>query len=206
MPQPSLEDARRIRHGRLKLLLVLLVCAAPVIASYFTYYVLRPQGRTNYGELILPTRELPPGLLLRDLQGGRVPTAALRQQWQLVVVAGGDCDRLCETQLYLQRQLRETLGKDRARLDKLWLVPDDAAVRPEVLRSIGDARVLRVPRAELAAWLEPAAGQALENHFYLVDPMGQWMMRFPAQPDPSRIKRDLTRLMTASRSWDTAGH
>eukprot|EP01034_Spumella_vulgaris_P005027 gene5027-6415_t len=38
---------------------VLLVCAAPVIASYFTYYVVRPEGRRNYGELIDPQRPLP---------------------------------------------------------------------------------------------------------------------------------------------------
>ena len=206
MPQPSLDEAaRRTRAGRLKLLLVMLVCAAPVIASYLTYYVIRPQGRTNYGELILPTRAIPPTLRLRDLEGGRVPVASLRRQWLLVTVAGGDCDRLCETQLYLQRQLRETLGKDRERLDKLWLVPDDAALRPEVLQSIPGTQVLRVPRGELAAWLAPAEGRALEEHFYVVDPMGQWMMRFPVQPDPARIKRDLARLMNASRAWDQPG-
>lgn len=205
MPRPSLDEARRVRVGRLKLLLVMLVCAAPVIASYFTYYVIRPQGRTNYGELVLPLREIPPTLRLRDPGGERVPVASLQRQWMLVVVAGGHCDELCERQLYLQRQLRETLGKDRDRLDKLWLVPDDAALRPEVLRAIGDARVLRVPREQLAAWLEPAPGQVLEDHFYVVDPMGQWMMRFPAHPEPARVKRDLSRLMNASRAWDTAG-
>lgn len=205
MPTPSPDEARRVRSGRLKLLLVLLVCAAPVIASYLTYYVIRPDGRTNYGELIEPNREIPPTLQLRDLEGGRVPVASLRHQWLLVVVAGGDCDALCERQLYLQRQLREMLGKDRDRLDKLWLIPDDAATRTEVLRSIGDARVLRVPREQLGAWLAPAPGQALEEHFYLVDPMGRWMMRFPADPDPMRVKRDLGRLLNASRAWDTAG-
>ena len=53
------EDRRRTSVGRLKMLLVLLVCASPVIASYFTYFVIRPEGRTNYGDLILPTRPLP---------------------------------------------------------------------------------------------------------------------------------------------------
>ena len=54
-PQEVLaSDARRTARGRLRMLAVLLVCAAPVIASYFTYYVIRPEGRRNHGELIEP--------------------------------------------------------------------------------------------------------------------------------------------------------
>ena len=69
-------------------------------------------------------------------------------------------------------------------------------------------QVLRVPPAALAAWLEPAAGKSLADHLYIVDPMGNWMMRFPAGIDPagaSKAKRDLERLMRASVSWDEAG-
>ena len=64
---------------------------------------------------------------------------------------------------------------------------------------------LRVPRERLAAWLAPAEGQALEDHLYLVDPMGEWMMRVPAKPEPGRVKRDLERVLRASSSWDQAG-
>jgi hypothetical protein len=39
----------------------------------------------------------------------------------------------------------------------------------------------------------------------VVDPMGQWMMRAPADPDPSRLKRDLEKLLRASASWDLPG-
>ena len=43
-------------------------CAAPVIASYFTFYVIKPQGRA-YGELITPTVDVPADLALRlDLE------------------------------------------------------------------------------------------------------------------------------------------
>jgi hypothetical protein len=65
--------------------------------------------------------------------------------------------------------------------------------------------VLRVPREALAAWLQPAPGETLERHLYIVDPMGEWMMRSPADPDPARLKRDIERLLRASSSWDRAG-
>jgi len=45
----------------------------------------------------------------------------------------------------------------------------------------------------------------LEQHLYLVDPMGEWMMRMPADPDPARVKRDLERLLRAASSWDQPG-
>lgn len=204
MPLPDVADDRRTRMGRVKMLLVLLVCAAPVIASYFTYYVVRPEGRTNYGELILPQREMP-RLALQDLQGQPVDAASLKDQWLFVAVAAGACDAACERNLYLQRQLRETLGRDRDRMDKVWFVTDAAPVRPELLKAIEGAHVLRVPQAELSAWLQPAAGHTLEQHLYVVDPLGFWMMRFPADADPSRIKRDLTKLLRASQHWDRAG-
>ena len=208
LPVPAVGAEARVRAGRLKMLLVLLVCAAPVIASYLTYFFIRPQARTNYGELIVPQRGLPAGLPLADLQGRAVPAASLKGQWLLVVVGGGACDPGCEQRLYVQRQLRETLGRDRDRVDKVWLVTDAAPVRPELLRAIGagtPAQVLRVPREALAAWLEPAAGQPLDAHYYVVDPMGHWMMRSPPAADPARLKRDMEKLLRASASWDRAG-
>ncbi|MBA2722041.1 MAG: hypothetical protein H0U56_03905 [Methylibium sp.] len=206
LPAPVLPSAQA-RHGRLKMLLVLLVCAAPVIASYVTYYLIRPQGGTNHGVLIQPQRPFPDSraLPLADLQGVSVAPVALKGQWLLVTVAGGACDALCERQLYLQRQLREALGKNRNRVDRVWLIDDNVAVRPELLPALQGALVLRAPREALAGWLQAAPGQSLAAHFHVVDPLGNYMMRFPAPSDASAIKHDLEKLLRASSSWDPAG-
>jgi hypothetical protein len=201
----------RTRMGRLKMLVVLAVCAAPVLASYFTYYVVRPEGRRNHGDLVEPQRPLP-ALTATALDGKAVPLRSLHGQWLLISVAGGDCDAACENHLYLQRQLREGLGKDKDRLDWVWLVPDGTPPRSSLLPALAQATVLRVDRAQLAQWLAPAAGRQLSDHLYLVDPMGNWMMRFPAMEpgaiDASAakdIKHDLERLLRASASWDRPG-
>ena len=193
--------------GRWKMLAVLLVCAAPVVASYFTYYVVRPEGRRNFGELIEPQRPLPP-LATRTLDGRSGTLTALKNQWLLISVAGGACDVRCEQNLYFQRQLRESLGKEKERVDRVWLVADDAPVRDALLPALASSAVLRVAPAELAQWLEPAAGKRLEDHLYLVDPIGNLMMRFPADMDTAaaaKAKRDLERLLRASSSWDKEG-
>ncbi|HQZ56645.1 MAG TPA: hypothetical protein PLJ06_05840 [Ottowia sp.] len=200
-------QARRTRAGRWQMLLLALVCAAPVIASYYSYYVARPEARRSFGELIEPQPPLPTASAT-DLSGRPVELSTLKGQWLLLSVAGGACDAACENNLYLQRQLREGLGKDKDRLDWVWLVSDDARLPEALLPALGQATVLRVPPAVLADWLAPAAGQTLPEHLYVVDPMGHWMMRFPAGLDKAgagRAKRDLERLMRASASWDQAG-
>lgn len=210
LPEPreaAMADEQRTRQGRWKMLLVMLVCAAPVIASYFMYYVVRPEARRSYGELIDPQRPVPM-LTATDLAGKRVSLPALQGQWLLVSVAGGACDAACERHLYLQRQLREGLGKDKDRLDWVWLVPDDAPVREDLKPALQQATVLRVDGAQLAQWLSPERGHALPDHLYVVDPMGHWMMRFPAGQDiasAAKVRKDLERLMRASAGWDQPG-
>lgn len=207
LADPVLAQRRRTLTGRLKMLLVLAVCAAPVVASYFTYFVIRPQGRTNYSTLILPTRGVPE-LTLRNLEDAPVPARSLRGQWLLVAVGPAACGGPCEQHLVVQRQLREMLGRERSRLDKVWFITDSAAVPAPLKASLGGPApitALRVEREALARWLVPAEGQVLEDHLYLVDPMGEWMMRIPPTPEPTRVKRDLERVLRASASWDTPG-
>jgi hypothetical protein len=225
VPQEVLAgDARRTARGRLRMIAVLLVCAAPVIASYLTYYVIRPEGRRSHGELIEPQRPLPP-VTAMSLEGKPVALPSLKGQWLLVSVAGGACDAACEQHLYIQRQLREGLGKDKDRVDWVWLVPDSQPVRETLRPALSQATVLRVDAQQLAQWLAPAPGRQLSEHLYLVDPMGNWMMRFPAVSQPAqadralaagvlkgidtaaaaKTKRDIERVLRASASWDLPG-
>ena len=222
-PQEALaDDAQRTVRGRLRMLAVLLVCASPVIASYFTYYVIRPEGRRNHGELIEPQRPMP-AVTVTALDGKPHPLSSLTGQWLLVSVGGGACDPACERNLYVQRQLREGLGKDKDRLDWVWLVPDAQPIREALKPALAQATVLRVNAEQLAQWLTPAPGRQLADHLYLVDPRGHWMMRFPvpaAQPHATPVpgvpqgidtaaaaktKRDIERVLRASASWDRAG-
>lgn len=207
LPQATQDAASRTRSGRMKMLLVWAICAAPVVASYLTYYVIRPQGRMNYGTLLSQPVPMPPDSVwsLQDLQGHVVKPSELKRQWLLVSIAGGACEATCEQNLYWQRQLREVLGKDKDRLDRVWFVTDQVPVREALLPALAQSWVLRAPEATVRAWFKPEDGQPLGAHLYLVDPHGDWMMRFPAHADPSRVKKDLIRLMKANEGWDEAG-
>lgn len=208
LPQPGEALVRQRASGRLKMLLVMAVCAAPVLMSYFFYYVARPSGgATAYGTLIQPTAPMP-DVQAHTLDGQARALRGLAGQWLLVVVDGGACAADCEKRLFMQRQLREMNGKERERIDKLWLVVDDAPVSPTLAQALAATpamHVLRLPRAVVANWLKPAPGQVLEDHLYIIDPLGEWMMRAPANPDPSRLKRDVDKLLRGSAGWDQPG-
>ena len=210
MPRPGdvvQADAQRTRMGRWKMIVMLLICASPVIASYFTYYVLRPEGRRNYGELIQPQKDIPQ-LTVKNLQGEAVPLVSLKGQWLLVNVSSGACAERCQQNLYFQRQLREILGRDKDRLDRVWLVTDDLPVPETLLPALNMAHVLRMDAKDVQSWISPAKDQQLQDHLYVIDPMGNFMMRFPANMDvasASKAKRDLERLLKASSSWDQPG-
>ncbi len=209
MPQiaQSSDTAARTKFGRWQLMALLLICASPVIASYFTYYVVRPEGRRNTGELIDP--QLPtPAILAKTMDAQMFNLQALKGQWVLVSVSGGACDQVCQKHLYLQRQIRESLGKEKDRLDWVWLVNDDVPVAEALRPALKDATVLRVPAAQLATWLQPAQGSALSDHLYVLDPMGNWMMRFASGMNAetaAKAKKDIDRMMRATNSWDNAG-
>jgi hypothetical protein len=195
------------RSGRIRLLLVLLVCALPVIFSYLTYYIIRPQSSSAYGELIDPPRVLP-DMPVTNLENQTSNLQDLRGQWLLVTVADGACNLECENLLYVQRQLHKSLGKEQAKLDRVWLVTDAAPIAPKLIQALNGATVLRINASKVTQWLSPASERSLSDHLYLIDPMGRWMMRFPPHPDASsaaKIKRDVERLIRAASSWDQPG-
>lgn len=195
--------------GRLKLLAILLACSLPVFVAYFVFYVVRPQGEASFGELITPVHPVP-DVQATGLDGVKLPLSSLKAQWLLVKVDGGACVHDCQKQLTVLRQFRLMLGKDMNRLDWLWLVNDQAPVDPKLLAGLkhDSATVLRVDAGTLNTWLPAPVGKPQRDFIYVVDPMGNTMMRFSSQLDSAaaaKAKRDVAHLLRASLAWDKPG-
>ena len=185
-------------QGRWKLFLVILVCASPMIASYLTYYVIKPEGRTNYGELIDPRNYPIPRLQSTSLDGRPTELDAYKGKWIMLQADSGDCGEGCRTKLFQQRQLRLTTGKGMDRIERVWLVTDDKPVDTIVLREYDGTRVLRADPEKLRQWLPVEEGAGVTDHVYMIDPLGNLMMRFPKNPDPNKMKKDISKLLRAS--------
>jgi hypothetical protein len=183
--------------GRLKMLGILLVCALPVFVSYFMYYVVRPDGRTNYGSLLTPPMDA--AKLSATDNGKPTNLAALKGKWLMVSIGPSSCDQSCVERLYLVRQVRATTGKLMDRIDRVWLVTDDGKLDTKILDAYEGQKILRVNAAQLPAVLPPDTGIDPAQHIFVVDPLGNVIMRFPANPDPNKMKKDVGKLLRASR-------
>jgi len=182
------------RRGLVTLALVIAVCVAPFAASWLAYYVWPPQSRMNYGMLIEP-RSLPAVPLVR-VDGSKFSIAELRGRWVMVQIDASGCPDACRRKLYHMRQVRLTQGHAVDRVERVWLIRDDGRVDPGLLRDYDGTHAARAGAAVVSAF--PAEHDAAD-HIYLVDPLGNLMLRFPKDADPGRMKKDLERLLKVSK-------
>ena len=181
------------------LILVIAACAAPMIFSYVTYYIIKPQGRTNYGSLIDPRTYPIPELNLTALDGKPAALDNFKGKWIFLQIDASECAKACADKLYYMRQLRLTQGKEMDRIERVWLVTDSGPIQTELLKKYEGTSVLRADIKQISAWLPTEDGSTVTDHFYLLDPLGNLMMRFPKDPDANKIKKDLIKLLKASR-------
>ena len=168
--------------SRLKLALIGAVCAAPLVLGTLAYWFGWGTGSPgNYGELIGP----------RALSGSQI--VALRGKWVLVTIDAPACDAPCERKLYFMRQMRRATGKNQERVERLWLLTDPRSPSAKLLAAIEGTHIVRAD----AALLRSFPGTPSE-HIYVVDPLGNLMMRYPRDPDPSRMLKDIKRLLKVS--------
>ncbi len=174
-----------VKRGRVKFLLLGLFFCLPVAAGWIAWWLdLAPGTTSNYGTL-LPPQPVPPG-----------PLAAVKGKWVLVQFDSGACDAYCERKLYFMRQVRRATGKEVQRVERVWVVTDAKSPAPALLAAIEGTVLVAADERLLAAF--PAEGSPAA-HIYLVDPIGNLMLRFPRDPDPSRMIKDLQRLLRVSR-------
>lgn len=194
------------RRGRIQMLLLLLACAAPVIASYLAYYVFKPEGaKTNFGTLVQPVQDVNPAWFDIPFNG----------KWTLLVARpAGECtvkNESCLEALFLMRQLRIAVGRESSRVQLVWVNTDGKPVDPEVLlaydQKTAGFQILTLPadpklRAEFDAWLNgDGAGQKIQ----LIDPSPAKMMVFPVTNSPKEfgsIKKDLEKLLRLNRKGE----
>jgi len=195
------------------LLWLVLVCLAPLLFALLAYYVpalgLRPAQQTNYGTLVQPQRPMPEAtaLRLRTLDGQAFDLRSLRGKWLLLSADAADCPPTCARKLFILRNSHASQGKNVDRIQRVWLILDDAPV-PETVRTAYAGTVfLRADPAQLTAFLAPSASTArhdvnrtaLTDPMWIIDPLGNLMLQFPPDADPIQVRKDIAKLLFNSR-------
>jgi cytochrome oxidase Cu insertion factor (SCO1/SenC/PrrC family) len=191
----AVADAERRRRARRTFALLALVCAAPVVASYVAYYWLRPTARTNYGELLQPAPA--PEIAGEGPDGTPFRLSELRGRWVLLSADAARCDARCERKLYAMRQARTIQGREQDRVVRVWLRAAGAPPPPAELTAQHPGMI--VVRGDSRQWDALPGPDGATGSIYLLDPLGNLVLRYPAEPDIGRLARDLERLLRASR-------
>jgi len=194
--QVTTENQPQPRRSMLTLWLVFAVCALPFVGALVVYQFAPPKSRMNYGELIEP-RPLT-SFSLPKLGGGTLTLADLKGKWTMVQADVAGCDPACRDKLYKMRQVRLTQGKNMDRVQRLWIVIDEAEVAPALAADYPGMLMARSGQGQLLAQL-PAKGGNARGPIWLIDPLGNVMLRYPAGADPTGMKKDLQRLLSVSQ-------
>jgi len=170
----------------------------PLLLSFWMYYGTdwRPASRVNHGELITPARPLPvinePVLLGAPRSG-----TLFRHNWSLVYIGSGQCDDRCRHSLYVMRQTRLALNTDMTRVDRIFLVTADCCDRTYLAQQ--HAGIVAVDASGAGAIpLLRVFPDDRANSLFVVDPLGNLMMRFDARQDAKGLLQDLQKLLRLS--------
>lgn len=191
--KPDLVKTRKM------LTLLAAVSLFPFVGAALLYFFWTPRSFTNYGALIdVLALE---SVTLADRDGRSFRIASLRGCWSFVMTDSGRCGETCRSKLYLMRQVRLALGKDRDRIERLWLIDDGVVPSPVLL---GEFPGTREVRAGPGGFRLPAPDSP-RDHVYVIDPFGNLMMRFPRNADLTLVKKDMEKLMQISSGWIHSG-
>ena len=190
-----MSNERPSSRTRINLLLMAAVAIMPMLAAYAVYYLWRPTTFTNYGELITPIPIA--DTVMRQPDGKELKLAAFKGKWVFLMVDSGACDEFCKRKLYDMRQVRLTQGKDMDRIERAWLIDDNQQPSSAVTSEYEGTHMLTAQGSPLLSRLP--AEHSVRDHIYIVDPLGNLMMRYPRDADPSKIKKDVVKLLKVSR-------
>ncbi|EHK64056.1 SCO family protein [Achromobacter arsenitoxydans] len=189
------------------MLLVFLCSLAPIVAAFVVYMNPQwwPADSSNYGTLLSPQRPMPQSAELRltTLDGKPFDLQSLKGKWLLVAADGAACPESCARKLFITRNSHASQGKNVERLARVWFITDDAAVPDKVLEAYKGTVMVRVDPDQLARYLlarDSAAGQpGLQDPIWVIDPLGNLMMQYPAEADGVKVRKDISKLVYNSR-------
>lgn len=197
-----MNDTHTPRRGRLMLVALAAFFILPLAAAWFMYSSVDnvPDAEVvSHGTLIRPARPLGDFELPGVADGGPLTDEALHGRWAIVYIGGAECDETCQDTLWEARQVHTRLGRDASRIQRVYLLTGAESVADPAFfaREHVGMRMARADDALLAHF--SVDGNAPVGQLFLVDPLGNLMMRYTADAPPEALHDDLKRLLRISR-------
>jgi len=181
---------------------VVIAFVAPVIAAYSLYFLdIKPPSYNNKGELLSPIIDVESLAFTNDKNEKMTRDEVTEHKWHMMYFSGADCNEACDKVLHKIRQVNIATGKNAYRLRRLIVHLEKAGPEfqslinekyPDVIRVNGDSKTIK-------AAFEKTNINLHANEIYLMDPLGNIMMRFTQEQPPKDILHDLNKLFKVSQ-------
>ena len=174
----------------------------PLLGAFWLYYAggLRPAGSTNHGELISPARPLEAANLV-TAEGKAARGDLLRGKWTLVYVGDGQCDEGCRKALWTMRQTRLLLAEDMDRVQRVFVAEADCCDTVFLNREHPGLETVAPADDAARGWIDQFPRTSSETsgpYIFIIDPLGNLMMRFDSSQNPKGLLQDLEKLLKLS--------
>jgi hypothetical protein len=171
----------------------------PIGGAMLLYYGIgwSPSGHVNHGELIVPARPLP-AVSLPDANTHQPMPNVFTGRWALVYIGGGECDRDCRFALYLMRNTRLDLGNEAMRVERVFLLTGGGG-GASLAHHYPGMIVLDASASSAHELVAAFPAKDLDASIFIVDPLGNLLMRYDSRRDPMGLLEDLQRLLRLSQ-------
>ena len=181
------EAENELRARNLRMLAILAgLFLLPLATAFWVYYGTdwRPVRTINHGELITPARPLPDG--------------TFQKKWTLVYIGDGQCNDDCRKALYTMRQTRLSLNADMSRVDRVFLATANCCVQDFLAHEHPGLQLVDAAGASASALLPVFPTDERAYMLFIVDPLGNLMMRYDVRQNPKGLLQDLKKLLSLS--------
>lgn len=200
------------KRNNTTLWVMIFLFALPNLAAFYFYFNRDSFDfsglTTNYGTIISPVRQLD-DMALNTLDNNIVKMSSLRGKWLMVSVGSSACEQNCQQNLYKMRQIRKATGEFFKRIDRVFFLTDTgnmASFRQllteyqgmDVILPTADNTHENSDYQKLLATFS-VNGEPVEDGLYFIDPLGNYMMAYPAQAEAKKVLKDLMRLLKISQ-------
>lgn len=171
----------------------------PLASAFWVYYGTdwRPARSVNHGELITPVRPLAEAHL-QPVTETAAPAELFHRKWSLVYLGNGRCESTCRQALYVMRQTRLSLNSEMSRVDRVFLATSQCCDREFLAHEHPGLLVLDATGTSAGTLLGAFPVNEREQSLFVVDPLGNLMMRYDVRQNPKGLLQDLKKLLSLS--------
>ena len=178
---------------------VVFAFVAPAVVAYLMYFFGDIRSFTNHGEILNPVVDIS-ALKLRDEENQLIPRDTLTYKWRIISIVGGDCDEPCNKRIHDMRQIHKSLAKDQHRVIRMIVHLDAPSTELNALiaREYPNALNMYGDEKDISSALGDSA-RIHQNETYIMDPIGNVMMRFTQDQPNQLLLKDLKKLLKVSQ-------